>query len=154
WLEADLIRVVRDSLTASHPDVAAHFMPHFVPPPAPVGVDRSRWPRIAEHVARAERVSQVVRDRGLDAALARFGDSQHAVELAALIAAALQAERLTYGLLVTLLACEIDDLVAYGVFLDLLQRMDRVERERALGAYERFCDAFAAMPSDQPMWGE
>src|SRR5690606_16747644 len=28
------------------------------------------------------------------------------------------------------------------------------ERERALGAYERFCDAFAAMPSDQPMWGE
>lgn len=152
WLDSDVIRIARERLMDFHPDWGAHFMPHFEPPPAPPGVDPQSWPRIAEHVARAERVSQDIRERGLDAAIERFGDSDRAIELAILNAAALQSGEVAGELLVALLRCEVDDLIVYGPFLDMLQQLDQSEREQAVGAYEQFCEACRELASEQPMW--
>jgi hypothetical protein len=155
WIHPDDVRAARTALAARHRDWGAHFSPHFVPGPAPAGIDAAAWPHIAEHVARAEHVSQVVREHGLDAALARFRDSQHAIELATVTAAAAQVERATFEMVETLLLQDIDEAVAYGTFLDLLQSLGRDQRERALGVFEQFCTAFAAaLPRHQPMWAE
>lgn len=161
WLEPDVVRVARAALTAhrlpeasevSEASWTVHFTPHFEPPPTPVGMDAGRWPHIAEHVARAELVSAVIRERGLPAAMVAFRKSGQAIELATLVAAAVQVDQASFELVADLLACEIDDLVVYGPFLELLQQLGGRRREQALGIYERFCDAFAAKPSDQPMW--
>lgn len=119
-------------------------MPEFRPPPPPQGIDTALWPHIAEHVARAERVGEYIRSRGFDAAFERFGTSSHAVELATLAAAAEQGECLSLGLLISLLSCDVDELVAYGSFLDLLHRFRGESGREALAVYERFCEAFAA----------
>lgn len=152
WLEPEVIRTTRERLLARHADWAAHFLPEFTPPPAPAGIDARHWPRIAEHVARAERVSQHVRERGLDAAIKCFGDSPHAIELATLIAASVQVDEPAQELLSALLSCDIDELLAYGPFLDLVQKLGKQQREQAVHAYERFCRSFEQKASDQPMW--
>lgn len=155
WIHPDEVRAARAALEARHRDWSAHFHPSFIPGPAPAGIEPAAWPHIAEHVARAERVSQVVREQGLDEALARFRDSRHAIELATVTAAAAQVDRATFDMVEDLLLREIDEGVAYGSFLDLLQSLGRDHRERALGVYEQFCSAFAAAPPrHQPMWAE
>jgi hypothetical protein len=154
WLEPDVIREARQRLLARHDDWAVHFLPEFRPPPAPPGMDAQRWPRIAEHVARAERVSHEIREHGLDVAIERFGGSKHAIELATLISAAVQVDQARYELIAALLVCEIDELIAYGTFLTLLQERSAQNEEHAVQVYERFCAAFAATRSDQPMWGD
>lgn len=154
WLTPEIVRAARLALAARHRDWGAHFTPEFVAGPAPAGIDAAGWPRIAEHVARAERVSQVVREHGLDEALARFRDSQHAIELATVTAAAVQAERATFEMIEAVLLRDIDEGIAYGGFLELLQTLGRDRRERALAVYERFCAAFASAPARQPMWAE
>lgn len=152
WLEPDTLRTARDALSAHRGDWADYFRPGFEPPPAPGGIDAARWPRIAEHVARAERVSEIIREGGLPEAMMRFRKSGHAIELATLAAASVQVDQLTFELVAELLSCAIDDLVVYGQFLDLLQQLGGRRREQALHIYERFCEAFAATPSAQPMW--
>lgn len=154
WLSPDTVRVARTALAARHRDWGAHFTPAFVPGPAPAGIDAAGWPRIAEHVARAEHVSQVIREQGLDEALARFRDSTHAIELATITAAALQVDRATFELVEALLLRDIDEGIAYGGFIELLQTLGRDRRERALEVYEQFCAAFARAPVQQPMWAE
>ena len=152
WLEPDTIRTARAALSAHRSEWTDHFRPHFEPPPAPSGIDAARWPRIAEHVARAERVSEAIRELGLPAAMMGYRKSGHAVELATLAAASMQVDQITYELVAELLSCEIDDLVIYGQFLDLLHQLGAGRCEQALQVYERFCDAIAAMQSEQPMW--
>lgn len=155
WLEADVIRAARAALDTHASDASdwdARWTPRFEPPPAPAGIDPGAWPHIAEHVARAERVSAVIRDRGLPAAMMAFRRSGHAIELATLVAAAVQVEQVTFELVADLLVCEIDDLVVYGQFLELLQQLGGQRRDRALDVYERFCQAFVAKSSSQPMW--
>lgn len=155
WIHPDDVRAARAALEARHRDWSAHFHPSFVPGPAPAGIDAAAWPHIAEHVARAEHVSQVVREHGLDEALVRFRESQHAIELATVTAAAAQVDRVTFDMVETLLLREIDEGVAYGSFLDMLQSLGRDQRERSLGVFEQFCTAFtAASPRHQPMWAE
>lgn len=155
WIHPDEVRAARAALEARHRDWSAHFHPKFVPGPAPAGIEAAAWPHIAEHVARAEHVSQVVREHGLDEALARFRDSRHAIELATITAAAAQVDRATFDMVADLLLREIDEGVAYGSFLDLLQSLGRDQRDRALAVYEQFCAAFAsAPPRHQPMWAE
>jgi hypothetical protein len=154
WLEPDIIRETRQRLLARHADWTVHFLPEFTPPPAPPGMDAARWPRIAEHVARAERVSQEIRERGLDAAVERFGGSSHAIELATLIAAAAQVDQVHYELIAALLDCEVDDLIVYGTFLSLFGECSAPDEDHAVQVYERFCAAFAATRSNQPMWGD
>lgn len=109
---------------------------------------------MAEHVARAERVSEVVRDRGLEAAARAFADSPHAVEVATVAAAAAEAGVLGLDLLELVFACEIDEYVAYGTFLDLLSAHSGDDPERAIAIHERFCDAVVGLRSDVPMWEE
>jgi hypothetical protein len=154
WLEPDVIREARQRLLARHDDWAVYFLPEFRPPPAPPGMDARRWPRIAEHVARAERVGQAIREHGLDTAMERFGGSEHAIELAALISAAVQVDRVRYEMVAALLEREVDELIVYGTFLKLLQERSASNEEHAVQVYERFCAAFAATRSDQPMWGD
>ena len=105
-------------------------------------------------MARAEWVSEIVRENGLDAAITRFGGSGHAIEQATLVAAAVQGDRLELTLVVDLLDCEIDDLVAYGSFLELLQQFRATHGDEALASYERFCTAFSAKASNLPHWGD
>jgi hypothetical protein len=154
WLSPDTVRAARAALASRHNDWGAHFTPEFVPGPAPAGIDAAGWPRIAEHVARAEHVSQVVREQGLDEALARFRRSEHVIELATLTAAAMQVDRATFDMVEDLLLRDIDEGIAYGGFLELLQTLGRDRRERAVEVYERFCAAFASTPARQPMWAE
>ena len=71
WLTPHDITRARDALNAAADSWDGHFQPGFVAPPRPDGVDPLAWDRLTEHVARAERVSEVVRDLGLDAALSR-----------------------------------------------------------------------------------
>jgi hypothetical protein len=152
WLEPDVIRDTRQRLLSRHGDWAVHFLPEFRPPPPPPGVDARRWSRIAEHVARAERVSQAIREHGLDTALERFAGSGHAIELATLISAAVQVDQVSYELVAALLRCDVDELIVYGSFLKLLQECRGEHQDQAVEVYERFCTAFGSKRSDQPMW--
>lgn len=128
------------------------FTTGFAAPPAPGGVPEDDWPHIAEHVARAERVSSLVREQGVAPAIAAFGRSPHAVEVATVIAAASQVEAVDLELLEALLTAEIDELVAYGEFLTLLVSFGA--KDRVLDLYERFCANAAAKESDLVMWSD
>ncbi|WP_428264692.1 hypothetical protein [Haliangium sp.] len=152
WLHPDVVRATRRALAARAARWDQHFTPGFDAGPAPAGIVPAHWPGIAEHVARAERVSEVIRERGLDAALADFRSSEHAVEVATLIAAAVQVEQVSFDLVAALFDRNIDENVAYGGFLELLGSLGDDRRERVLAVYERFCDAFTAARSSQPMW--
>jgi len=153
WLEPAVIRATRNILLSHHADWDAHFTPRFTVPPTPDKVDPAVWPRIAEHVARAEMVSAVVRDRGLDSAVSEFGESSHAIELATVIAAALQAEQVTLELCEALFACSVDELIIYGTFLQILIDAGGVdERDRVIASYELFVAAAAAKETNQSVW--
>lgn len=152
WLSSDLIQIARDALLAARWDSRAHFTPEFHPPPAPPGIGADDWPRIAEVVARAERVSAFIRSHGLESSIAEFGDSPHAVEVATLITAAATTDAVTVSLLEALFRCPVDDLIAYGDFLKLLADASDHSPDRAITAYERFCDGVRAMSSDRRMW--
>ena len=74
WLSAEEIAAARQALTANGATWDDHFDPEFaIPAMTPAGTRLLDWDRVTEHVARAERVSEVVREHGLDAARARFG---------------------------------------------------------------------------------
>jgi hypothetical protein len=92
WLAADVIAHARTALQARSEAWDDHFTPGFEVPPPPVEIIITDWEKVSEHVARAERVSEVVRDQGLAAARAAFAESPHAIEVATVAAAALQAE--------------------------------------------------------------
>src|SRR5512139_3303485 len=93
WLSVDEIAAARQALTSEGASWDDHFGPDFKAPPKgdPNIVD---WDHLTEHVARALRVETVVRERGLDAARARFGSSHVAIEAATLVAAAYEGEEL------------------------------------------------------------
>lgn len=153
WLEPAVIRATRNALLACNSDWSAHFTPQFTAPPAPASVDADHWPHIAEHVARAERVSKVVRQGGVDGAVAEFGASRHAIELATVIAAAVQVDKLTLELCESLFSCPVDELIAYGTFLQLLIEVGgQRHSDRVVAAYEGFCSAATAKRCAQKVW--
>jgi hypothetical protein len=155
WLEPSVVRLARAALSAHRERWSEHFTPRFEAPPAPVELDQAAWPHIAEHVARAERVSTVVRENGLEAALAAFGGSSHAVELATLIAASVEIDAPDLVLVEALLQVDIDELVIYGSFLTLLvQLTDDSQLGRAIDLYERFVSAAQAKVTADPSWPE
>ncbi len=148
-----MIRETRNILLSRHSDWAAHFTPQFNAPPSPASVDQLAWARIAEHVARAERVSSVVREAGLESALSEFGRSPHAIEQATVIAAAVQAEEVTLEMCEALLACPVDELIVYGTFLQILIDVGGRERqERVVEAYEAFWSAVVVKRCNQSVW--
>src|SRR3954464_15130878 len=95
WLAAAEIAAARDALTEAGKTWSDHFGPGaFDAPPIPAGLGMLDWDRVTEHVARAERVSEVIREVGLEVARERFAGASHAIEAATLAAAAFEAERL------------------------------------------------------------
>jgi hypothetical protein len=154
WLSGEVVRAARLALEAPNCDWDALFAPEFQPPAAPREIPPKAWPRIAEHVARAERVSEVVRARGFEEAVREFGGTEHAVEAATVAAAASEAGELRIDLLEPVFSCAIDEYVAYGTFLDLLSVRSADDPDRAISIYEDFAAAVRDLPSEMPMWGE
>jgi len=96
-------------------------------------------------VARAERVSWVVRGQGLEAALARFRGSGVAVEGATLIAAAHVVDALDYELVSEMLGCAIDEHLFYAPFLEMLIGLGRSDMDRAIADFEAFVDQYCGV---------
>jgi hypothetical protein len=142
WLSAEEIVSARQALTAGGAGYDDHFDPGFVAPPVSIDSAFTDWTAITEHVARAERVSEVVREAGLEAARARFGGSGIAIEVATLAAAAHESDDLGLDEVVGVLSCAIDSYVFYAPFLELLVALGRSHIERAVVTYEKFVAAY------------
>jgi hypothetical protein len=144
WLSAAEIAVAREALTANGATWDDHFGPEFaIPAVPPSGSHLLDWDRITEHVARAERVSEVVRAEGLDAARARFGTSRVAIEAATLAAAAHEGEVLELDQVIEVLRCSIDTYVFYAPFLELMIRLGQDRQDLTVRTYEEFAAAYA-----------
>jgi hypothetical protein len=150
WLSAADIATVRQALTAGGASYDDHFAPEFAAPPAPAGTSLLDWSAVTEHVARAERVSKVVRESGLDAARARFAGSRIAIEAATLAAAAHEGDELALDEVIGVLECAIDGYVFYAPFLELMVALASSEVDRAVSAYEDFVAAYAGALSQVP----
>jgi len=154
WLTAQDITRAREALSSSGDGWEAHFAPAFVAPPTPDGVNPLAWDRLTEHVARAERVSEVVRVQGLDAALSRFRGSGIAVEAATLVAAARMADAVDYELVSEVLHCAVDEHLFYAPFLEMLIGLGRNDLDRAVGDFEVFCDNYRGVNATVNDWSE
>jgi hypothetical protein len=150
WLSAEEIAAAREALTAGGASWDDHFGPDFAIPAAPPDLRLLDWEHITEHVARAERVSAVVREQGLAAARARFADSGVAIEAATLAAAAHEDDALDLDQVIGVLRCTIDTYVFYAPFLMLLIQMATDERELAVKTYEDFAEAYANALAEVP----
>lgn len=144
WLSAAEIADARQALTAGGASWDDHFTPEFVVPVMPLGSRILDWDRITEHVARAERVSEVVRAHGFPAARARFRTSTHAIEAATLAAAAHHGDELDLDQVIDVLRCPIDCYVFYAPFVELMVSLGRDDVERTVDTYEEFVEAYAA----------
>lgn len=154
WLAPDVITAAREALQGRAASWADHFAPEFEAPPRPEGVIVPDWVRVTEHVARAERVTHVLHEHGLEEATRRFAGSPHAIEVATLAAAAHHVEALSLELVELVLASEIDDLLFYAPFLELLVSLGGEDHARVLAAYEAFTAAYEAKASHEPSWRE
>jgi len=143
WLSAAEIASARQALTADGATYDDHFAPDFVVPPVAAGTTLLDWAGITEHVARAERVSQVVREAGLEAARARFAGSRIAIEAATLAAAAHESNALSLDEVIGVLSCAIDGYVFYAPFLELMVSLADRQIDRVVQAYEEFVAAYA-----------
>ena len=153
WLSAEQIAAARQALTANGARWDDHFGPEFASPAPPAGLGSlslADWDHITEHVARAERVSEVVRELGLDAARERYGHSRVAIEAATLAAAAHVGDELDVDEVARVLAAPIDTLVFYAPFLELLIELGRGDVDRTVRVYEDFAAAYARALVDAP----
>ena len=160
------------SITFVHPDIAAKVREALLrdcssweeafaaalagasaaePPP---GVPASAWPGLAEHVARLERVRECIARQGLPQAHARFGASPHAVERAVLMDTPGVHEIIDEAdFVLGVLACPIDELLAYGQFLGkLVELRAATDPQGTVAAYERFLAAAQATSASHPSW--
>jgi len=142
WLSAEEIAAARAALTAGGASWDSHFDPEFAIPAVPADSQLLDWEGVTEHVARAERVSQVVRDLGLEEARRRYGETRAAIEAATLAAAAHQGDQLGLDEVIGVLERPIDSYVFYAPFLTLLIQLAN-EHEVAVKTYEEFADAYA-----------
>jgi len=147
-----VITAARSALLERSEAWSAHFSPGFAAPPAPAGVVVRDWARVTEHVARAERVTAVLVEHGLEEALRQFAASKFAIEVATLAAAAHHVEQLSLELVELVLACEIDDMVFYAPFLRLLVELGAQDLERTVAVYEAFCRHYGEAPSHEAGW--
>lgn len=151
WLTADEIAIAREALTANGKSWEDHFVANeFVGVPKPDDIAISDWREVTEHVARAERVSQVVRDFGIEDAQLKFGGSPLAIEAATLASAQHEGAVLDVQQVMGVLARAIDPLVFYAPFLELLIEKGRSDVELTVRAYEDFVTAYARALVDVP----
>lgn len=153
WLSAEEIDAARVALTAGGASWDDHFRPEFSIPAVPAGSRMLDWDHITEHVARAERVTQVVREQGIAAARVRFGDSSSAIEAATLAAAVHQGDELRLDEVIRVLRCPIDSYVFYAPFLELMVELGRGDVDGTVEAYEAFVDAYAGVLRTVPHGG-
>ena len=150
WLSAEEIAAARRALRAQGQSWDDHFGPEFATPDQPPGLEHFDWAGMTEHVARAERVSEIVREQGLAAARARFAASDVAIEAATLAAAAHQDDALDLEQVIRVLRCDIDSYVFYAPFLELMISMSRGDLDVAVKTYEEFADNYASVLSQIP----
>jgi tetratricopeptide (TPR) repeat protein len=164
WLSAEEIAAARRALKAGGASWDDHFegtptvsgegtlaaRDTFASPAEPPGLEHFDWAGITEHVARAERVSEVVREQGLAAAMARFSGSGVAIEEATLAAAAHLDDALDLDQVVGVLRCDIDTYVFYAPFLELMLSLGRGDLHRTVRTYEEFVEAYASALSRVP----
>jgi hypothetical protein len=165
WLSAEEIAAARRALKAGGASWDDHFALEpgtsklladaahhevFASPAEPPGLSHFDWAGITEHVARAERVSEVVREQGLAAAMARFGGTGVAIEAATLAAAAHLDDALELEQVIGVLRCDIDNYVFYAPFLELMMELGREDMTRMVKTYEDFADAYAQALSRIP----
>ncbi len=150
WLSAEEIAAARRALTAEGATYDDHFAPEFTTPTSSEAANLLDWDHITEHVARAERVSAVVRLHGLEAARAQFGGTGIAIEAATLAAAAHQDGALDLTEVLGVLECPIDSYVFYAPFLELAMSLGADQLDRAVTAYEQFVAAYAQVLSREP----
>lgn len=150
WLSAEEIAAARRALKAGGASWDDHFGPDFETPAEPPGLTHFDWAGMTEHVARAERVSEVVREQGLAAARARFAETEVAIEAATLAAAAHQDDALDLDQVIKVLRCDIDSYVFYAPFLELMISMSRGDLDLAVKIYEEFADNYASVLSRIP----
>jgi hypothetical protein len=144
WLSADEIATARGALTTGGKSWDDHFASgEFAGVAQPAGASVDDWAHVTEHVARAERVSQVVRDYGFEEALSRFAGSGIAIEAATLAAAAYAGEVLDLDRVIGVLGCEIDSLVFYAPFLELMIGLGKDQIDRTVETYEEFVGRYA-----------
>lgn len=143
WLSADEISAARAALAARGSSWDVHFAPEFEVPEEPADSRVLDWAGVTEHVARAERVSQVVRDLGIEEARRQFGAANTAIEAATLAAAAHEGEELAFDEVLRVLERPIDSYVFYAPFLELLVEMGKADMPRTVAAYEQFVTAYA-----------
>ncbi len=150
WLSADEVAAAREALTANGKTWDDHFASgEFVSVVAPVGT-KGDWERLTEHVARAERVSQVVRDYGIEEARSRFAESRVAIEAATLAAAAHEGGMLGLEEVIGVFECSIDSLVFYAPFLELLAELGKGDIDRTVKTYEQFVAKYERAVVDAP----
>jgi len=150
WLSAEEIAAARQALTANGATWESHFDDGFATPATIGGPEFLDWHGITEHVARAERVSEIVRDYGLDEARARFGHTSSAIEAATLAAAAHEHEELSFEEVIAVLERPIETYVFYAPFLEILVELGKHDLERTVSVYEGFVDAYARAMANFP----
>jgi len=150
WLSPEEIAAARAALTVDGATYESHFTLAFVAPAAPSEPQLLDWSGITEHVARAERVSEVVREHGLVAARERFGGSGNAIEAATIAAAAHEGAALGREEVIGVLRCPIDNYLFYAPFLELLVSLSPGAPETTIKIYEEFTDAYTASLATMP----
>lgn len=151
WLTAEEIAAARQALTAGGASYEDHFAPGFTTPPrGPDDPQFLDWEGVTEHVARAERVSRIVREEGFDAAMQRFGASGNAIEAATLAAAAYEGEVLALDQVIGVLQCPVDPYVFYAPFLELMVELGIDQLPRIVGVYEQFVSSYARVLGEIP----
>jgi hypothetical protein len=161
WVHPDVAARAREQLLAGAGrrswEEAFTVDDRFVPagePPA--GVSAAAWPGLAEHLARAERVREVVAQAGLARANERFAASAHAIERAVLAETPDAAATIDEGAIVRgVLACAVDEWLAYGHFLSRLVELDATfDPPGTVAAFEHFVGAARALPARDASWPE
>jgi hypothetical protein len=150
WLSAEEIAAAREALRAGGASWDDHFGPDFASPAVPANTRILDWDRVTEHVARAERVSEVVREQGLVAARARFAASDVAIEAATLAAAEHEEDALELEQVVHVLRCSVDAYVFYAPFLELMMSLGKADLPGTVKTYEEFVAAYAAALASVP----
>jgi hypothetical protein len=156
WVHPDVVDTVRATLLADAGSWEALFDgdDRLVVGAAPAGIviSAEAWPRLAVHVARGERVRETVQRHGLAAAQERFASSPHAVERAALLETA-EADDL--DTVAGVLACDVDELMAYGHFLSRLVELGAgSDPDRTVARYQAFVAAASRIDTSERSWPE
>lgn len=155
WVHPETAAKVRATLLGRHPTwnelFAGDVLVACPPPPDNIEIRPEAWPRLALHIARAERVREAIAHTDLESAVRRFGDSPHAIERASLVAAGRGGLAAVAGVL----ACTVDEFMAYGQFLSQLVELGAdTDPSGTVTAFERFVAAASRLEADEPSWPE